>query len=156
MSAVGARRALRTALLFVIAVTVIAQPFAVEFTRAGLTVTEAAAFAKEGDDSGSGGNSGSGDGHSGSGHDDGDKSDDAGRSGEDANNGKDSQQAKQHKLRLGPHGEKIIVDGTVISIIYPDEFREEIRNGMLELRDPEGRIVIRRAATAKDFKRFAH
>lgn len=41
-----------------------------------------------------------------------------------------------------------------LELVYPDGFKEEIRHGVLELTDPAGRTVIKRAATSADYARF--
>jgi hypothetical protein len=124
-----------------------------------------AAFAKDGG-SGSGGNSGPGGGDN-SGPGGGDNSgggDDSGPGGRNGGGDDDGSPAsgssrkgapgdQQHTYRLGPHGERIEIGRTGVAILYPDGFREAIRNGMLELTDPQGRRVVRRPATAKDLRR---
>jgi hypothetical protein len=44
--------------------------------------------------------------------------------------------------------------GGDIELVYPDGFKEEISHGILELTDPAGRMVIKRAATPADYARF--
>jgi len=119
---------------------------------------EPAAFAKDGgsgggDDSGHGGgdNSGPGGGKN-SGSDDRKGDDDAGRTGTTTT--RKGLGERLYPLRLGPHGERIEIDRAGISVLYPDGFREVIRNGVLELTDPQGRQVVKRAATRKDMGRI--
>ena len=156
MSTVKATRGMRTLVGMGLAALLAATPVTVEVGgRFGFIVTKTIAVAEDGGSSGSGGNSGPGGGDHGSngngGHKGGDGKDAAG---DDADSQKDRRRGNQKLRRLGPHGEKIEIDGNRIEITYPDGFREEIANGALELRDPAGRIVIRRAATDRDLKRL--
>ncbi|MFL5260743.1 MAG: hypothetical protein ACJ8AS_13395 [Hyphomicrobiales bacterium] len=120
---------------------------------------EFAAFANEGG-SGSGDNSGPGGGDN-SGRGGGDDSGRGGGKGGDDEDGspasgssrKGTPADKQHRYRLGPNGETIEIGRTGIAILYPDGFREAIRNGMLELTDPQGRRVVKRPATPKELRR---
>jgi len=118
------------------------------------------AFAHESGGSGgsSGGNSGSGGSGSGSGGDhSGEGSGSRGSGGnENINSGPGQQGTSDHEVsrRLGPNGEKIEIDGELIEVVYPDGWKEEIRSGVFELRDPAGRTVIRRRATSFDQARM--
>jgi len=100
-----------------------------------------------GDDSDGGGNSGPG---GGGGPDRKGGDDDSPSSGTIH---KDKQQLNR-KYLYGPHGERIEIRGSSIAIIYPDGFREAIRNGVLELTDPQGRRVVRRRANGNDLSRI--
>jgi hypothetical protein len=98
----------------------------------------ATASAKDGsDDSGSG--PGSGSGESG-------KSDPGPRGGDD--NGGD------WHAHISRSGARVDINGDEIRVIYADGFREEIRKGTLILKDPQGRSVVKRRATAADFTRL--
>jgi hypothetical protein len=66
----------------------------------------------------------------------------------------DAQGPAHRKFLYGPHSERIHVSASNIVIIYPDGFREAVRNGILELTDPQGRRVVRREASGKDFGRI--
>jgi hypothetical protein len=92
--------------------------------------------------SGGGGNSGSGGGNSGRGGGDDDGRDDGGHHGGDRGS------------RRGPDGERIEYDGRRIRIIYPNGFREEIADGIFEMRDAVGRRIVRRRATPEDYARM--
>jgi hypothetical protein len=94
-----------------------------------------------GDDSGHGGHGGddnSGPGRGDDDHDDGD--DDFGRRG-------------GHHIDRAT-GAKIEVEGNSIEIVYPDGWKEELENGIFELKDPSGRTVIERRATRRDIARL--
>jgi hypothetical protein len=45
-------------------------------------------------------------------------------------------------------------DGSHVEVIYPDGWKEEIRGGVFRLRDPAGRTVVERQATAADLARL--
>lgn len=122
-------------------------PFTLTLHSSGFVSVElSGAFAKSNGSSGSGsGNgsgssgSGSGSGHSGSGHGGG-----SGGSGPgDGSSG-----------HLGPNGERVEIRGSSIEVIYPDGWKEEVKNGRYELHDPAGRTVIERAATSEDLIRM--
>src|SRR5262245_37109737 len=126
----------RTTISLAVAAAVAMQPFTISYAVYCSKKKQKVALADDGGGrgggSGSGGNSGSNDGHSG--HGGGDKSDDGDHAAEDTGHQKSAQPAGQHRFRLGLHGEKIEIDATGISIVYPDGFTEDIRNGMLELK----------------------
>jgi len=127
-------------------------------------VGTAAAVAKDGggshSGSGSGGSSGSGGGSSGDtggsagGASSGSGSGNSGSgSGDRAGGGKgtpgDSSGDGDRHMRAEDRRQ-----GDGLDLSYPDGFREQIRNGILELDDPSGRPVIKRPATAKDYARL--
>ena len=129
----------------------------------GVAIGMSAAAAKDdGGNSGSGGgNSGSGSGednsNSGGGDNSGPGSSSSGHGGGDDDGGRDGDDDRQEDGgggQTGRHGERIEIDGDRIRVIYPDGFKEEIRNGVFELKDPAGRTVVRRRATDKDFARM--
>ena len=156
------KRIIRIFAVIAVATMVIAAPWAIKLdAQSGLAFRKTAALAEGsnsgpgGGNSGSGGNSGPGGGdHGSNGNGDHKGGDGKEAAGDDADSQKDRRRGNQKLRRLGPHGEKIEIDGNRIEITYPDGFREEIANGALELRDPAGRIVIRRAATDRDLKRL--
>lgn len=100
--------------------------------------------------SGSGlGNSGSG--SSGSGSDDSD--DNSGRNGGDGDRSTD--RSKDSKTtRANGQNAKVEIRGGRIIIRYADGFREEISRGVLTLKDPNGRTVVKRPTTAGDKARL--
>ena len=137
-----------------------------------------------GDDGGSGGNSGpggggdsgrgGGDDNGGHGGDDGGGDDNGGHGGGDGtdDNGgpgggdddggreddnDDDENAFGHPdghYLDGATGAKIEVGGGKIEIMYPDGWKEELENGIFELKDPSGRTVIERRATREDVARL--
>jgi hypothetical protein len=122
-----------------------------------------------GDDSGHGGDDGGGDDNSGPGGDDGGDDDNSGPGGDDnrgpGGGGDDGDGADDDGhdddfgRRDGHHidaatGAKIEVEGGKIEIVYPDGWKEELENGIFELKDPSGRTVIERRATREDVARL--
>jgi hypothetical protein len=116
-----------------------------------------------GDDDNSGPGRG-GDDHGGHGGDDdnsgpgngGDRGDDDGgdgdRRGGDNDRDDDGRRGAHH---IDPAtGAKIEVEGGNIEIVYPNGWKEELENGRYELRDPSGRTVVERPATAEDIARL--
>ena len=80
----------------------------------------------------------------------GDGRDDRGSSrgrGDDGNAGASS-------YRRGGNGELIEVQGNRVQVTYPGGWREGVLNGTFELRDPKGRTVVKRPATATDRARL--
>jgi hypothetical protein len=130
-----------------------------------------------GDSGGNGGSSGSGGGGSGS---DGDRgggdhggnsgrggdghegNDDSGRSGRGDGQGErggprgrgDNENAGIGNYRRGGNGEWIEVQGNRIEVTYPGGWKEGVRDGTFELKDPRGRTVVKRRATATDRARL--
>ncbi|HWT31352.1 MAG TPA: hypothetical protein VN240_10055, partial [Propylenella sp.] len=51
-------------------------------------------------------------------------------------------------------GAKVEVEGNKIEIVFPDGWKEELENGIYELKDPSGRTVVERPATAEDVARM--
>jgi hypothetical protein len=106
-----------------------------------------------GSGSGSGGSGsdsgGSGSGSGGSGSDSGGSGSGSGGSGSDG--GGSSGSGKDHS---GPGQGGDRQPAGRFDVIYPDGYEEQIRHGVLELRDPQGRTVIRRPATPKDYSRL--
>jgi hypothetical protein len=141
-------------------------PIPIQIGHSVMSLGPSTALAKDGssgDDSGHGGGDDSG--HDGGGDSGGGNSGPGGGGGPDDRRGgdddspsigttrKDRQQLNRKSL-YGPHGEKIEIRGSSIAIIYPDGFREAIRNGVLELTDPQGRRVVRRPANGSDLNRI--
>jgi hypothetical protein len=134
-----------------------------------------AAARNGGDNSGSGGggsdDSGSGGGNSGHGGGDDDGDDNSGRGGGDDDEGDSGENSGPgggddddryendfgypdgHYVD-GDTGARIEVDGGKIKIVYPDGWKEELENGIFELKDPSGRTVIERRATGEDVARL--
>ena len=120
------------------------------------------AAAKDGgDDSDSGGDSGHGGGDDGGGDsgpggggDDDDDGDDRDDRRDDREEREDRREDAAKERRTGPNGEKIERSGDRIRILYPDGYREEIEDGRFEMKDPQGRTVIKRAATSADLARI--
>ena len=123
----------------------------------------------DGDDSdnsgsgGGGGDSGSGDDgddNSGSGGGDGDDDDgdNSGPGGGDDDGGGRGrgrgEDGGSSAGRVGHDGARIEIRGGAIQVLYRGGWKEEIRNGRLELKDPRGRTVVRRRATPEDFARL--
>lgn len=109
-----------------------------------LSLAPAAAFAKDG---------GSGDGsHDGGGDSDGGDSGHGGGPGPSHSDNDDDNGGSGHKTGQG--GERIKINGNRIEVVYPNGWKEEVRNGIFEMHDPAGRLVIRRTATAKDRNRL--
>jgi hypothetical protein len=112
-----------------------------------------------GDDSGHGGDDGSGD-NSGPGGDDhgGDNRGAGGggdRDGGDDDDGNDDDFGGRDGHHIdGATGARIEVEGGNIEIVYPDGWKEELENGIFELKDPSGRTVIERRATSEDIARL--
>jgi len=98
--------------------------------------------------SGGSGDSGSGSGNSGPGG----SGDDGGSDGSGDRKGSDDQSGRGH--HIGPSGENIEVRGNRIQVIYPNGWKEELKDGLFEMRDPVGRIVVKRSATLKDRARM--
>ncbi len=108
-----------------------------------------------GDDSGSGGGDNSGHGGGDDGGDGGDGGDNSGPGGGDDNDGHgdDFGYPDGHYVD-GDTGARIEVYGGKIEIVYPDGWKEELENGIFELKDPSGRTVIERRATREDVARL--
>jgi len=51
-------------------------------------------------------------------------------------------------------GAKVEVEGSKIEIVFPDGWKEELENGIYELKDPSGRTVVERPATPEDVARM--
>ncbi|HEX9905931.1 MAG TPA: hypothetical protein VGA77_13300 [Propylenella sp.] len=151
------RPGLRLAVL-PLASLLVALPVRFEFGTLPFAVDTASA--KDGGNSGSGGGDDSGysgpgggddGGHSGHGGDD-DR--DSGR-GDDSGSESDDRSGSDRRLILiGPHGERIESSRGKIEVLYPDGYREKLDGGRLEMRDPRGRLIIRRSATTKDRARL--
>lgn len=120
------------------------------------------AEAKEGGGhSGSGGSGSSGSGSSGhggggsSGHGGGSNSGKGGGGhGRDDFDRRENSDGFLKRLLVGPHGERIEVDRGRIEIRYADGYRERLEGERFEMRDPRGRVVIRRSVTPEDRARF--
>jgi hypothetical protein len=113
-----------------------------------------------GDDGGSGGGDNSGHGSDNSGPGGGDNSgpggdDNSGPGGgdDDGGHGNDFGHSDGHYVD-GDTGARIEIDGGNIEIVYPDGWKEELENGIFELKDPSGRTVIERPATGEDVARL--
>jgi hypothetical protein len=116
-----------------------------------------------GDDSGGGDNSGHGGGDDGGrdgddnsgpgGSDDGDDNSGPGGGGDDDGHGNDYGYPDGHYVDRDT-GARIEIDGRKIEIVYPDGWKEELENGIFELKDPSGRTVIERRATREDVARL--
>jgi hypothetical protein len=120
-----------------------------------------------GDDGGSGGSDNSGHGSDNSGHG-GDNSgpggdDNSGPGGDDNSGpgGGDDDDGHENDLGYsdghyvdGDTGARIEIDGGKIEIVYPDGWKEELEDGIFELKDPSGRTVIERRATGEDVARL--
>ena len=115
--------------LLMLAAFIAAMPLTLRPEAGAAFLGVSSACAKEGGENRGGGNSGSGSRHGGGGED-----------------------SRGH--RSGRHGETINVRGDLIKVIYPDGFREELEDGVLELKDPSGRTVVKRRATADDIARL--
>jgi hypothetical protein len=44
--------------------------------------------------------------------------------------------------------------GGAFEVVYPDGYKEELRGGRFEMKDPRGRTVIERQATPEDIERL--
>ena len=141
----------------------VAMPYSINMPDSGLTVS--AAYASEGGSSGSGGSGGnsgsgssgnSGSGSSGSSGESGESggSDDSGESGESGESGDDRSSASVPDR----FGRVVEVErrGFNIEVRYDDGWKEEIENGRYELKDPNNRTVVERAATFADRARIAN
>ena len=141
----------------------VAMPYSINMPDSGLTVS--AAYASEGGSSGSGGSGGnsgsgssgnSGSGSSGSSGESGESggSDDSGESGESGESGDDRSSASVPDR----FGRVVEVErrGFNIEVRYDDGWKEEIENGRYELKDPNNRTVVERAATFEDRARIAN
>ncbi len=131
-----------------LAVALAALPMALDLEggSAALHIKLSAAAAKDG-----GGNSGPG------GGDDGGDDDGGGNSGHGGGGGDDDRgdrRDRDSEHRSGPHGERIERRGGKIEVVYPDGYKETIEAGRFEMKDPRGRTVIERAATAEDRARL--
>jgi hypothetical protein len=125
-----------------------------------------AAARKGGDNSGSGSGGGGGDDNSGSGSDNsgpgggddggngGDNNSGPGGGDDDGDNDDDDSGRSDGRYIDGATGARIEVDGGNIEIVYPDGWKEELENGIFELKDPAGRTVIERRATREDVARL--
>lgn len=117
-----------------------------------------------GGNSGSGGGSDSG--NSGSGGGDNGGSDDGGSSGRggggqggrDADGSgagtREGEGGRGSDRRTGPNGGDVGSRGNWIQVIYPGGWKEEVQDGRFELKDPKGRTVVKRRATAEDLARL--
>jgi hypothetical protein len=112
-----------------------------------------------GDDGGSGGSDNSGHGSDNSGH----GGDNSGPGGDDNSGpgGGDDDDGHENDLGYsdghyvdGDTGARIEIDGGKIEIVYPDGWKEELEDGIFELKDPSGRTVIERRATGEDVARL--
>lgn len=149
-----------------LAVLVAASPLTVDLGAASgsdVFAVLVAAAKDGGGNSGSGsGNSGSGSDNSGSGSDDGDGGnsghgggdDGGGNSGPGGGGDHDGDDSGPGSSSSGRGGERIEISGADIEVIYRGGWKEEIHNGRLELKDPRGRTVVKRWATAEDVARM--
>lgn len=124
------------------------------FLAAGFLLSSPAAAKDGGSQSGDGG----GGSDSGNGSDSG-GSDNSGRghSGEDS--GQDGGGDRgAHDVRRAVSGFTVEVktEGSDVEVIYPDGWKEEIRAGVFQLRDPAGRTVVERQATPADIARLSN
>ncbi len=158
-------------------------PVSFSFDDHGFALKSSAAFAKDGeDDDDDDDRSGSShdddededDDHGGSGHDD-DEDDDHGGSGDDddddhdddhGGNGNDDDDDDDRRgsltleeflasLQSGTSIAKAERSGDSIEIVYSDGWKEEIENGIYELKDPNNNTIIERPATAEDIARLS-
>ena len=52
------------------------------------------------------------------------------------------------------YGDRVERDGADIEVSHPDGTREEIENGIYEMKDASGRTIVERPATAEDSARL--
>lgn len=102
-------------------------------------------------DSGGGSDSGSGGGSDSSGSDN-SGSGNSGREGRD--NGGDHRGPHDVRRSVSGFTVEVKTEGNDVEVIYPDGWSEEIRGGVFQLRDPAGRTVVERHATAPDLSRL--
>lgn len=50
-------------------------------------------------------------------------------------------------------GSRVEVSGNHIEIVHPNGWKEELENGIYEIKDPQGRTVTERRATSEDLAR---
>lgn len=112
----------------VLAATIVAaSPFTLN-AEVGMLLGSQALAKDGGENRSGGGNHSSGSGHSGSGN---------------SSKGDRTRRGEGTEARAGR-----------IEVVYPDGFREELEGGVLELKDPSGRTVVKRRATAEDVARL--
>jgi hypothetical protein len=122
---------------FSLAALLAAAPLDLGFRPVGGIAHLSMAAAKDGDSGHGGSNSGSSNSGSDSGHG---GSGDSHRTEDRASGGRDP--GNQHR------------NGGDAEVVYPDGWKEEIHDGIFELRDPDGRKVMERRATAADIARM--
>lgn len=86
--------------------------------------------------------------NSGSGHDDDDDDDDNSGPGSGSNDDDDDD---DHHPQTG---DRVEIDGNSIEVIHPDGTKEEIKNGVYEMKDARGRTIVERRATQADVDRL--
>ena len=157
------------------ALVLAASPLSLTFDNGALHLGPHAAFAKDGGSGGSGGGSsgsgsgGSGEGghggssggsdHSGPGRGGDGGGDDGGRGrgGDDdgPNHDAGDDNGRHGAEHIGRNGAKVEVRGNNVEVVHASGIKEEIENGRYELKDPAGRTVVERRATAADIARLA-
>jgi hypothetical protein len=140
------RRARAQLAIAALALSLSIAPVALTRDEAGsVTIELAAAFAKNGGNSGHGGGN--------SGHSDG-SGNGGGNSGSGSGSGHGGGSGSGGSGHSGPNGEQIEIRGDSIEVIYPDGWTEEVDGGRFELHDPAGRTVVERPATPEDIIRM--
>lgn len=89
----------------------------------------------------------------GSGHGRGNGEDGNDRDG-DRNDDPDAQESRNRDIKERSRRTVAELHGDSIEVVYPDGWRESLKEGRLRLRDPDGRLVVDRAATAEDRRRI--
>lgn len=116
----------------------------------------AVALADDDDSDSGGGDSGgsdSGGGGGGSDHDDDDDddSDDDASDDDDSDDGDDDDDDE----RVNPAtGDRVEIDGNEIKVIHADGTKEEVDDGVYEMKDAKGRTIVERRATQADINRL--
>ncbi len=129
-------------------------PYKLDLTPAGLSITETAAFAKNGGGSGggNGGNGGNSGGNSG-GNGGGNGSGNGKGSANDSRSGGNSKASRASKDAVDDEGD------SETGIRHKGGITEQVRKGRYIMKDARGRTIINRRATAADKQRmqtFAH
>lgn len=108
------------------------------------------AAARKGGDDGGEGNSGRG------GGDDGDRGSGRDRDRDDEDDRDDDRPETRDRSRRADRDRRVTAEvrGDTVEVAYPDGWHESLKRGRLRLRDPDGRLVVDRPATAEDRRRI--